>query len=65
MRFETLYLFTVQLVFFLSLGVAVWVWGLLALDAFTTARSTTSVVFWGVGLRVLAHTLGTSLAFAA
>ena len=65
MRFETLYLFCIQLVFFLSLSLAVWVWGLLVLDLFTVGQGRQSTVFWGVGLRALAHTLTTSLVFAA
>jgi hypothetical protein len=64
MRFETLYLFMVQLVFLLSLSVALWVWGLLTLEAFSVGGRQRSVVFWGVGLRALAHSLTASVGFA-
>lgn len=64
MRFETFYLFMIQLIFFLSLSVAVWVWGLLAVEAFTAGQRRRSVIFWGVGLRALFHSLTTSLGFA-
>lgn len=64
MRFETFYLFLIQLVFFLSLSVALWVWGLLALEALNVGGRRQSPIFWGVGLRALAHSLATSLGFA-
>ena len=63
MRFETFYLFLIQLVFFLSLSVALWVWGLLTLEAYSVGGRRQSPIFWGVGLRALAHSLATSLAF--
>jgi hypothetical protein len=41
-RFETFYLFTMQLLLFLSLGLSAWVWGLVALDSLASgARATT------------------------
>jgi hypothetical protein len=64
MRFETFYLFLIQLVFFLSLSVALWVWALLMLEALNVGGRRQSPIFWGVALRALAHSLGTSLAFA-
>lgn len=65
MRFETFYLFLIQLVFFLSLSLAAWVWGLLALELFSVGQRRRSVAFWGVALRSLYHSLTTSLVFAA
>ncbi len=64
MRFETLYLFLIQLVFMLSLSVSLWVWGLLVLEAFNVGGRRRSVPFWGLGLRVLAHSLTASVCLA-
>jgi hypothetical protein len=63
MRFETLYLFMLQLVFFLTLGLAVWVWGLLAIEAFNAGARRPSVIFGGAALRALFHSLTASLLF--
>lgn len=63
MRFETFYLFMIQLIFFLSLSFAVWVWGLLVLELFAVGQRRRSPAFWGVALRCLFHSLTTSLAF--
>lgn len=63
MRFETFYLFMIQLVFFLSLSLAVWVWGLLLLELFAVGQRRRSPAFWGVAIRCLFHSLTTSLVF--
>jgi hypothetical protein len=63
MRFETLHLFSMQLVFMLSLSVALWVWGLLMLEVLSVGAGRRSPMFWGVGVRALTHSLTTSLGF--
>lgn len=63
MRFETFYLFMIQLNFFIALSLSVWVWGLLVIEVFTVGARRRSSIFWGVALRSLFHNLTAAVVF--
>lgn len=58
-RFETFYMFAMQLFLFVSLGLNAWVWGFLTLDILL--GQTKAFTFWGLGLRTLSHVIATNV----
>ena len=59
-RFEVFYLFAMQLLLFVTLGLSAWIWGLITLDILNT--NARAITFWGLGLRNLVHVVTTNVA---